>query len=36
MTLSAAAVEFLGTLERSEAALLGWGVTDGFFLEGEL
>jgi hypothetical protein len=36
MTLLAAAIDFLGALERSEAALLGWGVTDGFFLESEL
>jgi hypothetical protein len=36
MPLTAAALEFLGALERSEVALLGWGVTDGFFLESEL
>lgn len=30
------ALDFLSSLERSEAALLGWGLVDGFFSEAEL
>jgi hypothetical protein len=36
MTVNEHAIDFLGSLERAEVALLGWGMVDGFFTEEEL
>lgn len=36
MTATAPALAFLDRIERSEAGLLGWGHTDGYFTEAEL
>jgi hypothetical protein len=36
MTVDASALDFLGHLEREEAAVLTWGLVDGFFAEEEL
>ena len=35
-SLELVALEFLGQLERREAALLSWGMVDGFFSENEI
>src|SRR5262245_10327073 len=36
MPVDAHALEFLDQLERSEAAVLTWGLVDGFFSEAEI